>query len=52
MPTRTLTSTTVKPEAKYALRNYRTWALAVLYGFNFGVELTVNNIIVGYVYSE
>lgn len=38
--------------AKYALRNYRTWMLAVSYAFSFGVELTVNNIIVGYISGQ
>jgi len=31
-----------------ALLNYRTWALTILYGFCFGVELTVNNVINSY----
>ncbi len=38
--------------AKYALRNYRTWMLATSYAFSFGVELTVNNIIVGYISGQ
>lgn len=31
-----------------ALLNYRTWVLTILYGFCFGVELTVNNIVNSY----
>ena len=29
---------------KYGCLNYRTWCLAISYGFCFGVELTINNI--------
>ena len=31
---------------------YRTWILAITYGYSFGVELTVDNIIVSYLYDQ
>mmetsp|Transcript_12325 Transcript_12325/g.31045 ORF Transcript_12325/g.31045 Transcript_12325/m.31045 type:complete len:544 (+) Transcript_12325:87-1718(+) len=34
------------------MRNYRTWILVVTYGFCFGVELTMNNIITPYFYDQ
>ncbi|GAX86367.1 hypothetical protein CEUSTIGMA_g13779.t1, partial [Chlamydomonas eustigma] len=37
---------------KCALGNYRSWILALCYGFSFGVELTVDNIIVLYLYDQ
>ena len=37
---------------KCALGNYRTWILAITYGYSFGVELTVDNIIVSYLYDQ
>lgn len=35
-----------------AAMNYRTWILALVYAFNFGVELTLDNIIVQYMYDQ
>mmetsp|Transcript_18226 Transcript_18226/g.43618 ORF Transcript_18226/g.43618 Transcript_18226/m.43618 type:complete len:539 (+) Transcript_18226:107-1723(+) len=34
------------------LRNYRTWILVVTYGFCFGVELTINNLITPYFHDQ
>ncbi|GMH43690.1 hypothetical protein BSKO_11612 [Bryopsis sp. KO-2023] len=35
-----------------AMKNYRTWLLFVAYGCCFGVELTMENIIVGYMFDH
>lgn len=32
--------------------NRRTWLLAVVYGFSFGFELTMNNILTSYYYDN
>lgn len=34
------------------MKNYRTWILVVTYGFCFGVELTMNNIVTPYFYDQ
>mmetsp|Transcript_14 Transcript_14/g.35 ORF Transcript_14/g.35 Transcript_14/m.35 type:complete len:497 (-) Transcript_14:9-1499(-) len=34
------------------MKNYRTWILVVTYGFCFGVELTMNNVITPYFYDQ
>ncbi|GMH43588.1 hypothetical protein BSKO_11510 [Bryopsis sp. KO-2023] len=34
------------------LSNWKTWQLAWLYGYSFGIELTVNNIIVAYFFDH
>ena len=32
--------------------NYRMWCMVATYGFCFGVELTMNNIVAGYLYDQ
>lgn len=34
------------------VRNYRTWIMVVQYGFCFGVELTMNNVVTPYFYDQ
>ncbi|EFN52689.1 hypothetical protein CHLNCDRAFT_138674 [Chlorella variabilis] len=34
-----------------AARNYRTWVMALVYGFSFGMELTMNNVLAQYLYD-
>lgn len=45
-------SASVWPVIKCALTNYRTWLGFWVYGYCFGVELTVDNIIVSYFYDQ
>ena len=33
-------------------KNYRMWCMVATYGFCFGVELTMNNIVAGYLYDQ
>lgn len=34
------------------IKNYRTWILTITYGFCFGVELTMNNVVTPYFYDQ
>ena len=34
------------------IKNYRMWCMVATYGFCFGVELTMNNIVAGYLYDQ
>ena len=36
----------------YGILNYRMWIFTVTYGFCFGVELVIDNILAGYFYSQ
>ena len=33
-------------------KNYRMWCMVATYGFCFGVELTMNNIVAGYLFDQ
>ncbi|KAL4420578.1 hypothetical protein ABPG75_010234 [Micractinium tetrahymenae] len=35
-----------------ACKNYRTWILCICYGFSFGIELTMNNVLSNYIYDQ
>ena len=34
------------------MKNYRMWCMVATYGFCFGVELTMNNIVAGYLFDQ
>jgi NNP family nitrate/nitrite transporter-like MFS transporter len=34
------------------MKNYRMWVMVATYGFCFGVELTMNNIVAGYLFDQ
>ena len=36
----------------YGILNYRTWVFTITYGFCFGVELVIDNILASYFYSQ